>query len=166
MNIKEISKIALLTAVALIIFVIEAQIPVPVPIPGVKLGLSNVVTLFAIYTIGRKKAIIVLLLRIIMGGLIGGHVAAIGFSLAGGIVCYAVMCLFYQLVTDRQIWVVSVFGAIGHNIGQIIVAAFVVGTNAVVLYLPVLIISGIVTGLFTGLCAQYLYKHLRKLNII
>ncbi len=166
MKINEISKIALLTAVALIVFVIEAQIPVPVPVPGVKLGLANVVTLFAIYTIGRKKAVIVLLLRIILGSLILGQVTAMFFSLAGGIVCYAVMCLFYQLVSSRQIWVVSIFGAIGHNIGQILVAAVVVGTASVALYLPVLILSGIVTGLFTGLCAQYLYKHLKKVNII
>jgi heptaprenyl diphosphate synthase len=166
MKLKELSKIALLTAVALIIFVVEAQIPVPVPVPGVKLGLSNVVTLFAIYTIGRKKAMIVLILRIVLGSLITGQVAAMAFSLAGGLVCYIVMCVVYQFVSERQIWVVSVFGAIGHNLGQIVVAALVVGTASVVFYLPILIVSGIITGLFTGLCAQYLYKHLKKLNMI
>jgi heptaprenyl diphosphate synthase len=163
-KIKELSKIALLTAVALIIFVVEAQIPVPVPVPGVKLGLSNVVTLFAIFTIGRKKAVIVLLLRIVLGSLITGQVAAMLFSLSGGLFCYIVMCAVYQFVTERQLWVVSVFGAIGHNIGQIVVAAFVVGTASVIYYLPVLIASGILTGLFTGLCAQFLYKRLKKLN--
>jgi heptaprenyl diphosphate synthase len=163
-KIKELSKIALLTAVALIIFVVEAQIPVPVPVPGVKLGLSNVVTLFAIFTIGRKKAVIVLLLRIVLGSLITGQVAAMLFSLAGGLVCYLFMCVVYQFVSERQLWVVSVFGAIGHNLGQIVVAAFVVGTASVIYYLPVLIASGILTGLFTGLCAQFLYTRLKKLN--
>jgi heptaprenyl diphosphate synthase len=165
LKLKELNKIALLTAVALIIFVVEAQLPVPVPVPGVKLGLSNVVTLYAIYTIGRKKAIIVLILRILLGSLITGQVAAMAFSLAGGLVCYAVMCLVYRFVSERQLWVVSVFGAIGHNFGQIVVAAFVVGTASVIFYLPILIASGIITGLFTGLCAQYLYKHLKKLNM-
>ena len=151
---------------ALIIFVVEAQIPIPIPIPGVKLGLSNVVTLFAIYTVGRKKAGIVLFLRILLGSLITGHVAAMAFSLAGGVLCYIVMCVIYKFVTARQIWVVSVFGAIGHNLGQIAVAAFIVGTTSVVFYLPVLLVSGVITGLFTGLSAQYLYKHLKKLNIV
>ncbi len=162
---KELIKLALLTAVALIIFVVEAQIPVPIPFPGVKLGLSNVVTLFAIYTIGRRKAVLVLLLRIVLGSLITGQVASMAFSLAGGLLCYIVMCVVYQFASERQIWVVSVFGAIGHNLGQIIVAAFVVGTTSVVFYLPILTASAIVTGLFTGLCAQYLIKRLKKLNM-
>lgn len=166
LNIKEISKIALFTAVALILFVVEAQIPVLVPVPGVKLGLANVVTLFAIFTIGRKRAVIVLLLRIVLGSLITGQAAAMGFSLAGGAICYIVMCVVRLFVTERQIWAVSVFGAIGHNLGQLTVAAFVVGTASVFLYLPVLLVSGILTGLFTGLCAQYLYRHLKKLNLV
>jgi heptaprenyl diphosphate synthase len=165
LKIKEVSKIALLTAVALIIFVVEAQIPVLVPVPGVKLGLANVVTLFAIYALGRKKAAVVLLLRIILGSLITGQVAAMGFSLAGGIVCYISMCVISRYVSEQQIWVVSVFGAIGHNLGQLAVAAFVVGTASVFLYLAVLLVSGIITGLFTGLIAQYLYKHLKKLHM-
>lgn len=156
---------ALLTAVALIIFAVEAQIPVPVPIPGVKLGLANVVTLFAIYTVGRKKAAAVLLLRIVLGSLICGQVASMAFSLSGGVVCFIVMSLLKPIMTDRQMWVLSVFGAIGHNIGQIVIAAVVAGTASIVLYLPVLLISGIITGLFTGLCAQYLYKHLQKLKL-
>jgi heptaprenyl diphosphate synthase len=166
LNIKEISKIALLAAVALILFVVEAQIPVPVPFPGVKLGLANVVTLFAIFSIGRKKAAIVLLIRIVLGNLVTGQAAAMVFSLTGGAVCYIVMCAVRRFVTERQIWVVSIFGAIGHNLGQLVVAAFVVGTASVFLHLPILLVSGILTGLFTGLCAQYLYGHLKKLNLV
>lgn len=156
---------ALLTAVALIIFAVEAQIPVPVPIPGVKLGLANVVTLFAIYTIGRRKAAAVLLLRIVLGSFICGQVASMAFSLGGGVLCFVVMSLLKPIMTDRQMWVLSVFGAIGHNLGQIAVAVVVAGTVSIVLYLPVLLISGIITGLFTGLCAQYLYKHLQKIRL-
>lgn len=156
---------ALLTAVALIIFAVEAQIPAPVPIPGVKLGLANVVTLFAIYTIGRRKAAAVLLLRIVLGSLICGQVASMAFSLGGGVLCFVVMSLLKPIMTDRQMWVLSVFGAIGHNLGQIAVAVVVAGTVSIVLYLPVLLISGIITGVFTGLCAQYLYKHLQKIRL-
>lgn len=165
MKIKDLSFMALLTAVAMIIFVVEAQIPVPVPIPGIKLGLANVVTLFAIYTIGRKKAAAVLLLRIVLGSLVCGQVASMAFSLGGGIVCFIVMSLLKPLMTDRQIWILSVFGAIGHNFGQIVIAVIVAGTVSVMLYLPVLLISGIITGLFTGMCAQYLYKHLQKIRL-
>ena len=160
MKLRDICRIALLTAAALIIFSVEVQIPAPVPIPGVKLGLANVITLVAIYAIGRKNAGYVLFLRIVLGNFLCGQVTAMLFSLAGGVLCYIVMCIMKNLVKTDQIWVVSVFGAIGHNTGQIIVASFVVGNASVFLYLPVLFLSGIITGVFTGLCAQCLYKHL------
>jgi heptaprenyl diphosphate synthase len=87
------------------------------------------------------------------------------FSLAGGILCYIVMSLMKNRVTDRQLWVVSVLGAVGHNVGQMGVASLVTGTVSVFLYLPVLLVSGIITGAFTGLAAQYLLRRLRLLKL-
>jgi len=162
MNARQISKLSMLTAFALIVFSIELQLPAPVPIPGVKLGLSNIVTLFSIYTVGRRYAGAVLFLRIVLGNLLCGQAVAMWFSIAGGLVCYGVMCFASWRLTEKQIWVVSILGAVGHNIGQMTIAATLVGASAVLFYLPVLLVSAILTGLFTGLCAQYVYAHLHR----
>ena len=97
MKTKDMTLIAMLSAVALIIFVVEAQIPLPVPIPGVKLGLSNVVILFALYTLGRKPALCVLIVRVILGNLVAGSVMAMLYSFAGGLLCFLLMSLLYPL---------------------------------------------------------------------
>lgn len=161
MGAKKLARMAVLTAVALTIFVAEAQIPVPVPIPGVKLGLANIVTVYAMFTLGPGPAGAILLSRVILGSLFAGGIT-IFYSMAGGVCCYLMMLVMRRLVTGRQIWVLSVLGAAAHNIGQIAVAAAVTRTPGVAVYLPVLMVSGIVTGLFTGVCAQLLLVRLKK----
>ena len=104
---KRLAFMALLTAMALTIFVIEAQIPAPVPIPGVKLGLSNIITLTAMLLLGKKEAGIVLLLRIIMGAMFTGSPAALIYSISGGVLAYIVMCLLVGRFPEKLIWVVS-----------------------------------------------------------
>ena len=157
----------ILTAIALVIYVVELQIPIPFPVPGVKLGLSNVVTLFARFFIGPYDAIIILLVRIFLGSLFAGSLTSVFFSLTGGLLCFVVVLVLKIIVTDKQIWVCGVFGAIAHNIGQIIAAMIMTGTKEIAVYLPVLIVAAIFTGLFTGLVAQFLVKGLRnhKFNV-
>ncbi len=162
MGAKKLARMAVLTAVALTIFVAEAQIPVPVPIPGVKLGLANIVTVYAMFALGPGPAGAILLARVILGSLFAGGIT-IFYSLAGGACCYLVMLVMRRLVTGRQIWALSMLGAAAHNIGQIAVAAAIVRTPAVAAYLPILMVSGIVTGLFTGVCAQLLLERLKKI---
>ena len=82
------------------------------------------------------------------------------YSLAGGLLCYAVMLLLRRVLARKQIWVASVIGAVAHNIGQIFVAVIVTGTPAIVSYLPILLLSGIAAGLFTGFAAQYLINRM------
>ena len=161
---RKLALMAMLTAVSLIVFVIEAQIPPIVPIPGVKLGLANIITLVAMIILGKKEAGAVLLVRIIMGSVFAGGVSGFLFSLAGGVLAYAVMCLTVKLFPERLLWVVSVFAAIGHNIGQLAVSVFVTGTPSILVYAPALVASGIVTGAFTGLGAMYLIRALNKLD--
>lgn len=158
---KQLSLMALLTAVALAIHVAEAQIPAPVPIPGVKLGLANIITVYAVFTLGPGPALMILVARILLGSLFSG-VMSLFYSLAGGLLCFAVMLLMRCVLSKKQIWIASIVGAVFHNIGQILVAIVVTGTPAIVSYLPVLLLSGIVAGLFTGLAAQYLIHRLEK----
>ncbi len=161
---RKLSLMAMLTAVSLIVFVIEAQIPPPVPVPGVKLGIANMITLVAMLVLGRKEAGAILLVRIIMGSVFAGGVSALLFSIAGGILAYAVMCLTLKLFPEKMLWAVSILGAIAHNAGQLALAIAITKTAGLLVYAPVLIASAIISGAFTGLGAMYLAKALRKLD--
>lgn len=156
MRTKRLALCALYTAIALTIFVLEAQIPPLLPIPGMKLGLSNIVTLFALCSLGGKEAFAILLIRIVLGNLATGQVAAIFYSLGGGMLSFFVMLLSARIVKTSQLWVVGVLGGLAHNIGQTCVAVLITQTVGLFVYLPVLLLCGIVTGALTGLCTQIL----------
>ena len=185
---------AILTTAALIIFIIEAQIPMPIPVPGVKLGLANAVTLFALFYgvrgfsgVGNKgdknstlhshndkathvingehktaftpslttlNVFAILLCRIILGALFTGRPLVIVYSLIGGVLAFAAQVLMKRFVSPKQIWVCGAVGAIFHNVGQIMAAMVITGTPAIIMYLPILIIAGVFTGVLTGLIAQ------------
>lgn len=164
MSAKKLARLSVLTAAALTIFVLEAQIPPVVPIPGVKLGLSSVVTLFVMSVYGRRDAALVLLVRVVLGSMFTGSVSALIFSLAGGLLSYAAMAATIRRFDARLLWVVSVFGAVSHNIGQLLAAIFVTKAVSVVYYAPILLASGIITGVFTGLAAMYLIRAWGKLT--
>lgn len=163
MRVKRLTRDAVLTAVALTIFMVELQLPELVPVPGVKLGLANIVTLVTLFTVGPWDALAVLVCRVVLGALFAGSPAALLYSLTGGLLAFGVMALMKKVVTEKQIWVASVFAAMGHNLGQIGAAVLVTGTPSLALYLPVLMISGVITGLFTGLAGQYAAGRLRKI---
>ena len=162
---KRIAFMAVLTAAALIIFIIEAQIPTLVPVPGVKLGLANIITLAAVYLLSRKEAGLVLLMRIILGAVFAGSPSTFLFSAFGGLLAWLVMCLLKDRIAESRIWIVSVFSAVAHNLGQMLICVIVVKTPGIFVYLPVLIASGIVTGAFTGLAAMYLIRAIRKIKL-
>ena len=140
---KRLALMALLTAIALTIFVIENQIPAPVPIPGVKLGLSNIITLVAMVLLSRREAGAVLLVRILMGA----------------------MFLTIGLFPEKQLWVVSALAGVAHNAGQLLACVLVVKTPGVLAYAPILAASGVITGVFTGLAAMYLLRALKKTKL-
>ncbi len=162
---KKLVFMALLTAVALTIFVIENQIPAPVPIPGVKLGLANIITLVAIRLLGKKEAGAILLVRILMGAMFAGSPSTLLFSAAGGTLAYLLMCALTSVFSDRQLWIVSALAGVAHNAGQLAACMLVVKTPGVMAYAPILAVSGILTGIFTGFAAQYLLEALKKLKI-
>lgn len=164
MNVRKLTHVAMLTAISMIVFLIEAQIPLPFAIPGVKLGIANVITLYAIWTLGRKEALVILLIRVVLGNVVAGNVMAMAYSLAGGLLCWVVMSLLKPIMKRSQIWIMSMLGAIGHNAGQLAVAVFITNTTAILWYAPVLLISGLITGFFTGQLTQLLLNHMDKIR--
>ena len=179
--VKKLTLMAVLTAIALIVFIIEAQIPLPLPIPGAKPGLANTVTLFALFYVGKNDksretdnhrpaslmpslktvdAFMILACRIILGAVFTGRAVAFIYSMAGGLLGFAAQAALKRLVTKKQIWVCGAVGAVFHNIGQIIAAILVTGTPSIIAYLPVLTVVGVVTGILTGLIAQFSIERL------
>lgn len=154
MKTKKLILTAVLTASALVAFTIEAAIPPLTPIYGIKLGIANVFTLFALYALGTPQAAAVLFLRIILGSIFTGQMVSFIYSLAGGLLSFLLMVLLKRFFPLKQLWVLSVLCAVTHNIGQLLAAVLMTGTVQIMLYLPVLIAAGIVAGAFTGLCAQ------------
>lgn len=154
---RKLSLIAMLIAISMCIFTIEMFIPMPVPFPGVKCGLSNVIILVTLFLLGRSDAAKVLFIKIILTSLLFSQGMSIFYSLAGGISAFFTMALLKKPLNDVP-WVVSVFGAIAHNTGQIIMACIIMNTTAIFSYFPILIISAIITGAFTGIIAQITLK--------
>lgn len=156
MKVKKIVTLALLSAIALTIFMVEAQIPALVPIPGVKLGLANIVTVFTVFALGAKEGAAVLLVRVFLGAVFAGNFSTIFYSAAGGACAIAVTILLRKILTKNQLWVAGCLGAVAHSIGQMAMAILLTGTPGLLVYLPIMVAISIVTGLFTGLCAQLL----------
>ena len=161
---RRITLLALLTAIALTIFMIEAQLPVLVPIQGVKLGLANIITVYAVFVLGPGDALLILCARVFLGAVFSGQMMTLLYSMGGGLLSWLVMVLLRRLLTRDQVWLCSPVAASFHNLGQLLVAAGVMKTWAVMAYLPYLLLSGIITGLFTGLCAQLLIRRLDRLR--
>ena len=162
MKLKKLITLALLTAVSLVLFVVENQIPAPVPVPGVKLGLGNIIVVCVLFLYGRREALAVLLAKVLLSALLTGSLGALAYSLSGGLLSLGVMCLLKGLLNRKQLWVGSVLGAMFHNLGQLLAAMAIAQTPGLLGYLPVLLLSGMVTGLFTGLAAQAVVRRLRR----
>lgn len=159
MKTKRLTLSAILLAMSLVIFIVESQLPEFIPIPGIKLGLANVITLISLYTVGKKESFIILILRIILGSIFTGNMITALYSLCGGVFCFFAETAALYLFKKTPIWVVSIFGAIFHNVGQLLTAVMLTATPAVLAYLPILLISGTLSGTLTGLCAKILITH-------
>lgn len=156
MKTKKITLLSLLSTIALTIFLLEAQIPPIVPVPGIKLGLANIVTVFTVYAMGPVEGILVLTVRIILGAVFAGNFSTIFYSAAGGACAIGITILLRKILRKNQLFVAGSLGAVGHSIGQMLMAVLLSGTPSLWIYLPVMIAVSIVTGAFTGYCAQLL----------
>jgi heptaprenyl diphosphate synthase len=147
-------------AVAMICSYIETLIPFQFGIPGVKLGLTNIVVILILYCAGAKEAVLISVIRIILTGILFGNPISIIYSLSGGLISFLVMLLLKK--SGRLgIISVSVAGGISHNIGQILIAAWIVNSFNIFFYIPVLLIAGLLTGMLIGILAQELVIRLK-----
>lgn len=152
------------TALALIFSYVETLIPINFGIPGVKLGLANLITLIALYKMTVKDAFLISIVRVVLSGFIFGNLFAILYSLAGGVLSLAVMTVFKK--SDRfSIFGVSMAGGVFHNVGQLIMAMIVVESVTIAGYLPVLLVSGLLTGFLIGFISGETLKRIGKIKI-
>lgn len=161
---KKMVLLGILVSQALILHIVERMIPVPVPVPGIKLGLANAISLMTIVIFGPKEALIVVTMRTFLGSVFGGGVSAFIYSLIGGLISALAMAIMYKSFRNLfSIPAISVVGAIFHNIGQILVASLIVQNAKLFYYLPVLLISAVITGLFIGVAVQYTLKPIKHM---
>ena len=155
MKVQKMALLGVLTAAAIVIAILESFIP-SVGIPGVKLGLANIVILIILYELGIWEATVVNLLRVLVVSLVRGTFLSMGFlmSLTGCVLSLGIMILFYLLIKKFSIVGVSVIGSLFHVLGQILIAMIFLGTAYIFLYLPVIAISAIITGVFVGIVAR------------
>ncbi len=147
---KRIAYNGMFIALALVFGYVEYLIPINFGIPGVKIGLSNIVTVIGLYFMSPIDTAIVLIARILLSGLLFGNFLSILYSLVGGILSFAVMFLLRKIKIFTASGV-SIAGSVSHNIGQIIVAIFLVQNINIIYYLPVLLISGVLMGFLIGI---------------
>ncbi|MGI6706816.1 MAG: Gx transporter family protein [Clostridia bacterium] len=157
-RIRKLVLMGLFISMALILHYIEGFFPVLIPgVPGAKLGLANIFTLVTLVVFGWKEAFIVVVVRSILGPLLGGAPTGILYSMAGGVLSAAVMAAVYRILGNRvSLFGVSIAGAVFHNIGQLLVAALVFSNFYLFTYLPIMTIIALPTGFFVGLTARHI----------
>ena len=165
MNSREIARYALLTALALALSWLESLIPLPGAPPGVKLGLANIVTVFALWALGPGQTLLILLARCFLGSLFAGNLNALIFSLLGGLCALGTM-VFLSRRRGLSLYGVSVGGAAAHNCGQIAAAILTLGSAAPLYYLPVLLAVSLLTGGLTGLVSACLFQGARHTDLM
>lgn len=158
-NTRKITLLAILIAGAIILSIVEGFIP-SFGIPGIKLGLANILILVTMYELGPKEALVVNLSRVYLSNLLRGTIMGMGFvmSLTGAILSYLVMLLFYLLIRKFSVIGVSVLGSIAHIFGQLLIAMLYLGSSVVIIYLPFIGVSAIITGIFVGVIAHLIIK--------
>lgn len=163
MKAKKVAFLGLSIALAMILSFVEHQIPALVSIPGIKIGLPNLVMVFLLYRVGWKETVIVSIVRILLVSMLFGgfNPVALAFSLMGAILSLACMILLKKTGWFSCI-TVSISGGIMHNVGQIIAAYWLTATPQIVYYLPVLLISGIVSGAIIGILAGMIVKRMER----
>lgn len=159
LNAKEVAETAVLTAVAAILSYLESLIPLNFALSGIKLGLANGVVILALYRLGKGRAIAISLVRVVLLGMLFGNVMTLAYSLSGAVLSFLVMVLLQRWDRFSPVGI-SIAGAVAHNVGQILVAIFLLETQEIVYYLPPLVLIGALFGGLVGILAAILIKRL------
>lgn len=160
MSTKKLTLLSLFAVLSLAVYAIESAIPPLVPLPGIKLGLANVITLILLRRFTWREAGLVLAVRIALSALLFGQALSLLYSLAGGFFSLLVMAAAMKLLNEKMICLVGASGGLCHNLAQLLTALAITATPGVAAYLPFLVLSGVLAGLFTGLCAGFADKYL------
>ena len=165
MKTKKMTFLSLMVAYSLVLYIIETYIPNPLiaVFPGAKLGLSNIITLISLIILGIKDTFIILTVRIILSSIFAGPMSYLLFSIGGAYLSLMGMYLCSK-IKDFSLVGVSIVGAIAHNIGQLLVASMIVQNINMIGYLPFMLITSLVTGLFIGLVSKYCQPKLTKFS--
>jgi len=159
--------LSLLLAMATTLHVLEGLFPIPLPFPGLKLGLANIVTLLVLYLYDLRAAITVAIARVLLGSLLGGTFFAPAFflGLTGALISTLMMALLVKKTTCFSPLGISLSGAVSHNLGQLLMASFLLQNQAIFFYLPILLLGAIPTGLVTGTLLQGLLTRLKEAGV-
>ena len=163
MRTKELARSALLIAAALALSYLERLIPLNlvVPLPGVKLGLANIITMFGLFFLPRRQALMILMLRCLLGSIFGG-LSGLAMSMTGGLFAFAAMAAARR-VPFFSVYGVSLLGAGAHNLGQVLAAAVMMGSVYTFYYLPFLLLTALATGMITGTICAFTFRALRTI---
>lgn len=159
MKTKRITTLAMLTAISVVIAILESFIPfIGNIIPGLKLGLANIIVIYTLYKYGFKDALIVSLLRVFIVSLLRtGFGLSFFFSLGGAILSILSMTIIKK--TNLSMIGVSIIGSISHSIGQVLIGILIVDNYNIIYYLPYLLIFSIPTGVIIGLMAKKVFNY-------
>lgn len=158
---RRVAVCGMLLALMLVLGFVESQLPVTAGIPGIKLGLSNGVLIFAVYMLNVPTAYLLMVLKVLLSGMLFGNPSAMMYAFAGGLLSLTVMCLLSRM-KDLSPVVVSMVGGLCHNVGQVLLAMIILNTPKLVYYMAILMAVGLVTGLATGLAANGIIRRFRK----
>ena len=161
-TVQNVAQCGLLTAMMLVLGFIESLLPVAAGVPGIKLGLSNGVLLFALYMMDAPTAFVLMLLKVLLSGLLFGGVSAMMYAMAGGVLSMIGMILLKKL--RFNLLTVSMIGAVLHNLGQVLLAMIILETDRLIYYMAVLLLVGLACGAVTGIAARATIQHMKKLK--
>ena len=158
---RRIALCGLLTAIMLVLGYVESMIPIGVP--GIKLGLSNSVLIFAVYMLNIPTAFVLMVLKVVLSGLLFGGVQAMAYAMAGGVLSLTAMSLLSRSPRIHPV-TVSIAGGVMHNVGQVAMAMLILQTGLLMYYMAVLMIAGLACGALTGVAASAVMKHLKTIG--
>ncbi len=161
---KNISVMGLFVGMALVLHLVERMLPIPFIVPGAKLGLANIITIVSLIVLGYKDAFFILFARIILSSIFGGGVSGFLYSLSGGLLSLVMMMLIIKFADEKVSLIgVSVTGAFFHSLGQVIMATLLFQNIRLLGYLPMMLMTSIVSGIFIGIVGEKFKIYLERL---